>query len=339
MTVLFFFATNEVEVARKKPSGAPFISVDGSVPGAEVTWDHHVTGEKINLDAMPSQVPGGYSAFATCLPDIDAAASMVVATLGGECNVLAETAAILRCASHWCDYLSPNPDFDAEQNRLGRGLLDWFNGHRPRLKFGEVDPKDGAWFGEATQALLEAVISFESGSTPLPYVDDYPKACERAREFYSEGGISFHGIGKCRLALVEPPPGPAKARAFGPDAVCSLLPPDVGVVVYADGGAAPNVYKYTVGVNPLSNVAPSSLKPALELLAAREFELAQAEKRAAPLGGAPIPANKNWGGRPTVFGSPWDGSHLTIGTVVTIVRRALDILHPSRLAWPTRRVQ
>src|SRR5688500_8266047 len=34
----------------------PFISVDGAVPGATLTWDHHRSGELVNLEAMPPAI-------------------------------------------------------------------------------------------------------------------------------------------------------------------------------------------------------------------------------------------------------------------------------------------
>ena len=55
-----------------------YVSVDGSVPGAAVTWDHHVTGECINLDAMPETFDAcGFDGVGTTLADLDAAASAV----------------------------------------------------------------------------------------------------------------------------------------------------------------------------------------------------------------------------------------------------------------------
>ena len=43
----FFVATHAAQIPADVTR---FLSVDGSVPGAVVTWDHHVTGERVNLD-------------------------------------------------------------------------------------------------------------------------------------------------------------------------------------------------------------------------------------------------------------------------------------------------
>ncbi len=48
-----------------------FLSVDGSVPGYAVRWDHHATGEHINLDAMPERFdPSDYDGVGTTLADM-----------------------------------------------------------------------------------------------------------------------------------------------------------------------------------------------------------------------------------------------------------------------------
>jgi hypothetical protein len=77
--------------------------------------------------------------------------------------------------------------------------------------------------------------------------------------------------------------------------------------------------RYTVGVNPLVDGAPTSLRPALDALAAAE------RRHGLPvLSASPTPGSENWGGRSTVFGSPWNHpSRLTPERVVALTEEAL----------------
>ena len=87
-----------------------YASVDGSVPGAEVVWDHHVTGERINLDAMPPVIDlKGLEGVGTTLADTDALASVVVLLCGGASGVDPAVLGVLRAASHRCDHLVAAP--------------------------------------------------------------------------------------------------------------------------------------------------------------------------------------------------------------------------------------
>jgi hypothetical protein len=98
------------------------------------------------------------------------------------------------------------------------------------------------------------------------------------------------------------------------EAVHALHAAPVGVVVrdHPRGGVA-----YTVGVNPA--VDDVDLGPALQALAAREFAHGPPCLRATP-----GPGSENWGGRRTVFGSPWNhGSRLSPREVAEAVAGAL----------------
>jgi hypothetical protein len=65
-----FVATRREDI----PAGVHrYASVDGSVPGAALVWDHHITGEPISLDALPATVSlANLDGLGTTLADTDA---------------------------------------------------------------------------------------------------------------------------------------------------------------------------------------------------------------------------------------------------------------------------
>ncbi|MBN2191247.1 MAG: hypothetical protein JW751_00380, partial [Polyangiaceae bacterium] len=92
------------------------------------------------------------------------------------------------------------------------------------------------------------------------------------------------------------------------------LPVSIHVERHDDGGP-----RYTVGLRPGPDVPLRNLGPALRALARAEHAHGSPTLAAEPLPGA-----ENWGGRATVFGSPWNyGSRLEPAEVAEIVERAL----------------
>ncbi len=295
--LLVFVATRTEDV----PHGcAKYLSVDGSVPGAALTWDHHVTGEAINLDAMPDLIDSaGYDGIGTTLADLDAVASVIAVNFGGKANLPAGVRAVLECGSHWCDHLRPHPNFDAEQNRLGRGLLDAV---APLLGGGARETS--ARFAEQCADLTRTI----GEGAALPYADLFEGALARARTLGRLGRI----VQKGDVALVDLRGEPG----IDPAALYLQFPQPVAVFIdtHSDGGR-----RYTVGVNPHVPVRPTDLREALQALAEREFV------HGPPcLGPKPQAGQENWGGRATVFGSPFNyGSRLAPEEVVEVVTDGL----------------
>lgn len=95
--------------------------VDGSIKGYK-SYDHHITGEKINLDAMPKSISNIPKIVCTTLLDTDAICSAVTVYFGGESNIDKKYIDIFRTASTYCDHLIPNDDFSQEINRKGLGF-------------------------------------------------------------------------------------------------------------------------------------------------------------------------------------------------------------------------
>lgn len=281
-----FVATRADEVP---PSARPFCSVDGSVPGASWTWDHHQSAEPINLDAMPETIDTeAMAGIATTMPDCDALASVVAVLAGGEDNLPAGARGILRAASYHCDHLRGDPDGTPEANRAGAGLNRFVS-----AAISAASPASrGAAFAALCRGVLHAVIHGE----PLPEAPppDGPRIASALRT-----------LGRLRRSgdlVVVDRRGLPQDWSESP-AVAYEAEPTARVGVWIDDHPAGGP-RYTVGAAPEGG--PRDLRPMLRLLARREFE------RGPPcLEAEPAPGAENWGGRQRVFGSPWNyGSRL-----------------------------
>lgn len=292
----FFVATRSVDVP---PGLDAFASVDGSVPGALVTWDHHVTGERVNWDTLPAHYDTSViRGIGTTSADTDAVASAVGVALGGTAHTPPPAAAVLRSASHWCDHLAADARLDAAVNRLGRGLHEWVT---RRLQ--QYDDRSRA-FDVVVRELLDTIRA----DSELPFLQP-PDDDARAQVLLWEGLVVRRGA----VALVDltgqPPIQPLAVYAAHMAAVAVIL----------DRGH-PRGRHYTVGVNPLVE-HPADLRPALEALAVAEYAHGPPALTATP-----GPGTENWGGRATVFGSPWNyASRIEPDDVVFIVRKSLGL--------------
>jgi hypothetical protein len=282
-----FVATRRRDVPA---SCSHFISVDGSVPGAAVTWDHHITGESINLEAMPDRFDTtGFDGAGTTHADTDAVASIVAVLFGGKASLPPDVLEILSSASYRCDHLLPHPDLPASVNELGRGLHGFV---ASRLRQGD------GMFSSVSLELAKIVAARD----PLPHDTSQQDAHRQAARLLEQSGrIRVMGS----VAVVDL----CNAQRIDPEAVYERLESPVSLFVEtrADGGI-----RYTVGVNPSVRTRVGSLRPVLERLAAAEFAHGPPALRPQP-----GPGSENWGGRDTVFGSPWNyGSRLGIEEVV-----------------------
>jgi len=282
-----------------------YASVDGSVPGAAFTWDHHLSGERLNLHAMPDFIDlSGLQGVATTLPDTDALASVVAVLFGGKGNLRPEVLRILEAASHRCDHLIALPGLDESTERLGYGLHAYVWGKLEVLSKG-ANPS--ALFSSLCREVAEAIAANQPlpcDTTALNRQDELAEQLERQGRLKSVGQVG-------RIDLrggLHVYPGAAYRRL------------DARVAVTVDdhrcGGN-----QYTVGVNPFARTPLTDLRPALTQLAEEEFALGPPA-----LSPAPIPGSENWGGRQTVFGSPWNyGSRLTVDQVIATVASALGL--------------
>jgi len=284
------------------PGASPFLSVDGSVPGAVTTWDHHVTGEPINLDAMPDAIDASSAlGVGTTLADTDALASVVAVMAGGASQLPPEALAVLRAASHRCDHLVPLPGVDAEVDRLGLGLHGWISDALAAA------PDDRA--SETFARLCGEVADAIAAGRTLPYDTSTREAMvDAAARLDADGRIER----LARVALVDFRGRPRVT----PEAWYGRIEQPVAIAVddHREGGLV-----YTVGANPFARERVGDLRPCLAALAEAEFAHGLPALLATP-----GPGSENWGGRATVFGSPWNyGSRLSPDTVAWIVERAL----------------
>lgn len=292
-----FVATAREQVP---PGCARYVSVDGAVPGAAQTWDHHQTGEPTNLDALPPTFSlSGYDGVGTTLADTDALASVVALLAGGPATLPAAARAVLACASHHCDHLRPHPAYGAVPNRAGERLDNYV-----ATELAAVPPsRRSARFSRLCRDIYRAL----PGPFPGRRVPPWAPLVARAE---AEGRLSTHGA----VLLVD------LSRSWRapvrPDAWYRARP-DCRVAVVLDahpqGGR-----RYTVGQNPFAG-EPTDVRPALEALAAAEFAHGPPA-----VGPEPRPGAENWGGRREVGGSPWNyGSRLLPQEVVDLVGAAL----------------
>ncbi len=294
-----FVATRHEQIP---PGCSHYASVDGSVPGAAVTWDHHVTGELVNLDAMPAEIDASaFDGVGTTVADTDAVVSAAAVLVGGSARIRPETMAVLLSASHWCDHLGPHPAQTVAANAAGRGL----HGHVVAgLAEQERSASDSA-FAALTYELASAVAS----GSPLPYdTTVLDRADHVALVLDQEGRITRRGL----VGVVDsrgthqPLPGALYARFDCP----------IGLFIadHPAGGL-----RYTVGLHPARHGGPSSLRPVLDALARAEFAHGWPA-----LGAEARPGMENWGGRDTVGGSPWNyGSRLSPDEVVAIIEHVV----------------
>jgi hypothetical protein len=295
-SIALFVATRAGDV----PAGITrFASVDGSVPGASVVWDHHVTGEPVSLDAMPARIDlAGFDGLGTTLADTDAIVGAVVALRGGLSAIEPRSLAILRAASWWCDHLRGAPGVEGELDRLGRGLHEHCAKELAKVTRSETSRV----FASLVRELEDAIVR----GAPLPFAetpaDTSPdlRALSRLTEHDLVALVDLRGLGM--------PMDPLRTYAQ------HRCPVAVTVADHSKGGT-----RFTVGVNPHVLESPTDLGESLA-------RLAKAEHAHGPpcLVPTPGPGTENWGGRATVFGSPWNyGSRLTPSEVVTIVRDAM----------------
>ncbi len=265
----FFIATKSDEA----PSGR-FISVDGSVPGATVTYDHHKSGERINLDAMPETVSiEGIDGVGTTMMDADAIVSAAVCVLGGIAAVPTQYVPVLRSASFWCDHLVGDPSQDEAANHVGLGLMasmknqgfaatkaiasQKYAGDVRQLTNQDISPV----FAELTTAMIDVIRAGESLPCDFAYLATVDKHEETLRTPLADGSsrVSINGS----VALLN-------LRGLGymdPLAQYRLHTCPVQVM-YADGKPGEPGLKYTVGVHPAG--AQPDLRSALAALQAAE---------------------------------------------------------------------
>ncbi len=267
-----------------------YASVDGSVPGAKVTWDHHVTGEDINLDAMPSVIDDEFDGVGTTMADTDALISVLAVLFGGVSRL--PRLGVLRSASWSCDHLTPAPGATANEARLGDRLHQWVSA--------ELRKRGRGAFASLARELFQVLRDEED----LPQADDDDSGLlQTLRE---RGGLRVDG--GLAVLLLE------AGETMSPEYFYRVVPCTLALMVEPRRGGG---RRYTIGLHPSVS---ADLGPLLADLARQEHA------HGSPcLGPEPRPGNENWGGRATVFGSPWNyGSRLAPEVVEAACRAFLE---------------
>jgi hypothetical protein len=254
----------------------------------------------VSLDAMPARVSlDGFDGLGTTLADTDAIVGAAIAILGGLDAIDPGRTAVLRSASWWCDHLRGAPGASAEEDRLGRGLHE----HCAQRLASVERSESSSPFAQLVRELVAALRSGEALPHREASADATPdlRALDRITEHGPVALVDLRGLGM--------PIDPLRAYAQ------HRCPVAVTVADHSKGGT-----RYTVGVNPHVEDTPTDLGQALAWVA--EAEHAQGPPCLRVSAG---PGTENWGGRATVFGSPWNyGSRLAPSDVVAIVRRAIS---------------
>ncbi len=279
-----------------------YASVDGAVPGAAVTWDHHQTGEAINLDALPALIDtSNLDGVGTTLADTDALASVVAMLSGGPSRLPPQALAVLAAASFRCDHLRPHPDYSPEVDDLGTRLDNYVGGTLALARPCRVS-------GVFARLCCEVWQAIQEGRT-LPGRDT-PAWAHLVARAEAEGRLRTVGA-----VLVVDLLGRWRAPVR-PDAWYAARPGcRLAVVVDRHPGGG---RRFVVGQNPYFPESTNMI-PLLEALAAAEFGHGPPA-----LGPHARPGMENWGGREQVGGSPWNyGSRLGVDEVVRVVNESL----------------
>jgi hypothetical protein len=277
----------------------PVIGVDGPVRGADLCFDHHATGEPVNLLAVPEVVPWPGTIATTSL-DSDAVISAAVVLLraGAEHGAVRAVWAPLYEAAHFCDHLIPSGRHP-EAERAGLGLHCWLKERgfaraealaraagevredsRGQLRPAPSSGTKGTVFKELTLELLAAI---RRGSLPCDfrYLDRLAGMEEEARRGVRQVD------GRVTVLVLD--------GYVDPLALYRVVDTDVVVVV---GAQADGTWRYSIGVHPRA-YGRVDLGPVFARLNARE---------------------PGWGGRSNAGGSPLGtGSRVSVDELVRLL--------------------
>ncbi len=281
----------------------PVIGLDGPVQGADLCFDHHATGDPVNLVTIPilPPVPG---TLVTTMLDSDAVISAAVLLLRATDQGAPVHAAwpTLYEAAHYCDHLIPSGQHPLAED-TGLGLHLWLKDRG--LTMGEVMAwgraelragRDGApqvspspttqsrVFAELTWAMVAAI---RLGKLPSDV-----RYLERLEGMVKEARYSV--VRKTKRVTLLAPEG-----FIDPLALYRVVDTDIAVRASRRPSGA---WGYSIGVHPRA-YRHVDLRPILRALHLRE---------------------PGWGGRANAGGSPSaDGSRIEPGKLVEILDRAV----------------
>ena len=268
----------------------PVVGVDGPVKGADALYDHHATGEPVNLLAVPDH-PIAPGTLATTMLDGDAvisAAAVLLRAAGRHSEVMASFA-VLHEAAHWCDWLAPSGKFSESAEQEGLGLHCWLKSQGMQQVRESAPPRGSSvdrgvavdsTFRALSLALARALLA-RSLPCDYRYLDRlaHMAALARAASRRKTGRVT---VVKCRDYV-------------DPLALYTTIHTDLCLRHSATGKGR---HIYSLGVHPRA-YRRVDLRPVLAELSAME---------------------PGWGGRAVAGGSPLGcGSKLPLETVLAVM--------------------
>lgn len=287
---------------------AKIIDVDGKTRTEGVVFkvfDHHRTGEVVNLDTIPAEINVSGYELATHLFDTDYILSAVTLHLGGRSRVGENDLRLMRSASEWCDQLD-STESDKEIRQLGLGLHLYIMGRyiAKRDELGRVrgeveitaDGKTKPDLSDATDSEIAGMIADEiiqaiaNGELIKLQDVEYLSHREENQELFRKSCILNDDVLAITIAneFIDP--------LFSYELVKGDIQVNGSKKVDKDGSLIG--YKYTVGIKPIAR-GNYNLLPLIGIF--NQVDPHVIDQIARP-GHLPI----TWGGRESVFGSPFN---------------------------------
>lgn len=284
----FIIARNSEELGTYNRDEVLF--VDGYLEGYNF-YDHHITGEKINLDAIPPLLKVLPKVVATNQIDTDSICSAVVVFFGGENNISEYYRGILRTASTYCDYLISNENFDEKTNNKGLGLHFYMKkkGFNMLKRFDPVTSKERSIvFTKLSREVIEHIEKGKELPNDTSYLDRLNFHIKMAKESI---------IHNDRLVTV------ISSYDFI-DPIASYKVVDTPLLVL-QSYISNDLYKYSIGVNPIyyDRYNITNLLTYIN----KHYE-------------------EGWGGRSVAGGSPYSGSSIELKRLIKLIHKVEPLL-------------
>lgn len=284
----FIIAQNESEL--KGYDRDSILFVDGSLKGYKA-YDHHITDEKINLDAMPPVIEDRPKVVATIQLDTDAICSAVAVYFGGASNIKDEYIRIFKSASMYCDYLVADPSADKETNHKGLGFHLYLKEYGFKL-LGRVGNITNYERSKVFTKLCYMLIDIIKEGKELPNDTSYFNRIEQ-QIYQAERSI----IHRDNLITV------ISTRDFI-DPIAAYKVIDTPLLI-SNTSLGNGKNKYSIGVNP-DYYNDFNIKPLLAHLNDNYEE--------------------GWGGRNIAGGCPFDGSKLLLDKLIKIIHESKALI-------------
>jgi len=257
------------------------IFVDSHIKGADLILDHHLSGEKTNLDLMLHQTAflgGRYQHIASTHIDTDSVLSSAVLVFGTK-NLSQAQTAIMRAACQWCDHLI----CDLQQYWCDKGLMLHHYLKQKESSIRETISGE-QYFGDSHKTIIfnrlvnETIEMLRAGKFKEDH--GYMKLLNNARKI-AKNSIIYSNQHLTAFRTVE----------YLDPIITYTLHNSNSQIIYN-----PEINHYNVGIHPAHYNKGFDLRKLIK-------QLNNAEKKMK----SSVGSAGTWGGRTTVFGSPRRG--------------------------------